>query len=1008
MKKLVLNLLLAAIFSVGAANAKQITMTLNPDGKVTIYLAGTGKATIDWGDRSKKTKIVLNPHTAVEYTHVYTATTARTIKIKGKNILGLQCDSINLTALNISKCVTLMYLNCSNNRLTTLDVSRNVKLTDLLCYGNQLTSLNVGMNTALTHLNCHGNQLASLDVSRNTALTFLNCGRNHLAALDVSRNTALLELYCPENILASLDVSLNSALTLLSCFNNRLTALDVSANRALLTLGCSDNQLTSLDVRANTALLKLYCHNNQLRELDVSHNTALKELWCFGNSLDGLDISHNTSLAVVESKNIPNIKVAPEGSTHRIVFRWHPSEGSAGFNIAGTGAIAIDWGDGHSQAHVLPNAQVRYQHEYADVQHPYIVAVAGRNITGFDCSNNNISALDVRGAPALTALNCSGNQLTALNVSNNTALTALNCEANPIVGLNVSRNTRLTQLESGNIPVSRVDVYNKRHITMTHSRGGTVEFYMRGSGDVSIDWGDGSQQLSATFSNETMKARRVYTDALPRMITIIGDNITVLQCNGLGLTSLDVSANPALIQLCCSHNNLTSLDLSNCRQLSYLLCISNPFSAEALNVMFESLPDNDAPLKIVFAPYHAAANKSTATGKGWQIAPAEGKMFMTGNFLDYSGFSITGYGDATIDWGDGSPVERHTLNGEKKITPRENYSGEHTITITGEFITKLNCSRDYDDASSPLSALDVGDNVALTELYCYNNPISRLDVSKNILLEILDSGTITVSGVSVANNQAKLDEIDFFSLHPHIDPLGYLQYIQNVKTDLGKMGLRGKVKTIEYTAYDREYRVSFNEIGNITEIIRKNKTSDRPHIERFVYNPRNGLLVHTVSEYYTRMQGMTADEKRIQVDTFRYDEKGNHEGTEYDDAGNMLNYAGFEYNPDGTIAAIKVYYLEDKYEYRSDGTISRRTYKEVSAIDDDDISHYDVEYTYNSNRDIVRTAGSITQTYLDEVENFSRFTGNVTYVYDLHGNWTRKTAGSGSHASAENRKIEYY
>ena len=83
-----------------------------------------------------------------------------------------------ISELNTLYAKSLTYLDCNSNQLTSLDVSENTALTNLYCDINQLTSLDVSANTALTDLSCGSNQLTSLDVSANTALTDLYCGSN--------------------------------------------------------------------------------------------------------------------------------------------------------------------------------------------------------------------------------------------------------------------------------------------------------------------------------------------------------------------------------------------------------------------------------------------------------------------------------------------------------------------------------------------------------------------------------------------------------------------------------------------------------------------------------------------------------------------------------------------------------------------------------------------------------------------------------------------------------------
>ena len=159
------------------------------------------------------------------------------------NILGLNCEGIQLTALDVRGASDLRILRCSMNQLTTLDVSDCTEIRELYCHLNQLTTLDVSGCTALTVLWCYCNQIAYLNVSRNTELWELGCGANQLTNLDVSRNTTL---------------------GILGCGANQLTTLDVSSNTNLRELACGYNQLATLDMSSNTALRYLYCYNNQL------------------------------------------------------------------------------------------------------------------------------------------------------------------------------------------------------------------------------------------------------------------------------------------------------------------------------------------------------------------------------------------------------------------------------------------------------------------------------------------------------------------------------------------------------------------------------------------------------------------------------------------------------------------------------------------------------------------------------------------------------------------------
>jgi len=75
------------------------------------------------------------------------------------------------------------------------------------------------------------------------------------------------------------------------------------------------------------------------------------------------------------------------------------------------------------------------------------------------CPGLNIS--DVTGIDAFTALstfNCSNNQISSLNVSLNTTLTNLNCSNNPITNLSLPTGANLTTLNASSILVGSMDL----------------------------------------------------------------------------------------------------------------------------------------------------------------------------------------------------------------------------------------------------------------------------------------------------------------------------------------------------------------------------------------------------------------------------------------------------------------------------------------------------------------------------------------------------------------------
>jgi len=107
---------------------------------------------------------------------------------------------------------------------------------------------------------------------------------------------------------------------------------------------------------------------------------------------------------------------------------------------------------------------------------------------------------------------------------------------------------------------------------------------------------------------------------------------------------------------------------------------------------------------------------------------------------------LAGSGTMTIDWGNGlsttSPLVPYGID------YNYTYSGSstHTITITGNNVTRLICN-------SKLTALDVSNNAALTHLECRGN-LTTLDVSNNAALTHLECRDNQLTTLGISNNTA--------------------------------------------------------------------------------------------------------------------------------------------------------------------------------------------------------------------------------------------------------------
>jgi len=191
-----------------------------------------------------------------------------------------------------------------------------------------------------------------------------------------------------------------------------------------------------------------------------------------------------------------------------------------------------------------------------------------------------------------------------------------------------------------------------------------VSIFLKGSGDIIIDWGDGESDTCTLTTWFGIYCRHSYSGSSEHTIKMTGNytistmycfnnqltsldvskNVTLeilncednqlkklnvsgctalklLHCEYNKLTSLDVSKNTVLVQLSCSHNQLTSLDVSRNTELWYLSCHNNQLNANALNTLFETLHSN-AGWKFIYIGNNSgtyACDRNIATKKGWTV-----------------------------------------------------------------------------------------------------------------------------------------------------------------------------------------------------------------------------------------------------------------------------------------------------------------------------------------------------------------------------------------------------
>ena len=723
------------------------------------------------------------------------------------------------------------------NYLTSKDYGLDGKLTAdeivevgaINVSGMNITSLQgIEFFSALAELNCSSNMLTDLDVSKNEELSKLVCSDNQLSELYTLKNINLTELRCDGNQLTSLDLSENNVLTILDCSNNQLKSLNVSDNIELRVLDCSNNQLTTLDLSGNATLTQVYCYNNQINavgmEVLVNRLPDVTEAEIYA-----VDTMNNS-----EQNVCANIHVVAANAKGWTVYDYN--------NNAPHALEASD-----SEFDIIINAENFPDENFRNFllrqdygQDGLFTKEEIATVTAINVSSQNVASLQgIEFFTAITALDCTNNQLTALDVSNNTKLTTLKCYCNKIKKAQMEALiASMPEVENGNFYVyykneqeaeggatfdddqgdwifgargfSQGEITSNETILPTDyneitkalaaiaaSKGWTVwchGYYESGnygwyvyevSGLLAIneknfpDDNFRAYLLSQSYGKDGLFTEDEIAAVTTLNVSAMGiaslDGIelftalTELRCNNNQLTSLVLSKNTKLTYVDCSNNLLTELDLSKNTSLVKLYCYGNQIKNTQMDELITNLPkiengyfyviSSESTEKNIFTKLQATAAKA----KGWTPYQynhdSDSYSVYTGSATVTIINAITFPDDNFRDW---LLKQEYGADGELSadeisFVTKMVIWGKDIVTLQGiEYFTALT---ELSCHTNQLASLDLSKNTELTYLDCGINLLTTLDMSKNTKLTTLNcyGNQLTTLDVSANTNLSSLD-----------------------------------------------------------------------------------------------------------------------------------------------------------------------------------------------------------------------------------------------------------
>ena len=386
-------------------------------------------------------------------------------------------------------------------------------------------------------------------------------------------------------------------------------------------------------------------------------------------------------------------------------------------------------------------------------------------LIGIDCSNNQLTSLDISNNTALLYLYVANNQLTSLNITNNIYLQEINCQNNQLSSIDVTNKPNLYSLSFGNNQISSVDVSNNPALQNLWCQNTQINTLNLTNNSILVNLQCQNNQLSSldlhyniqlvelrcqnnpnlsciqvwdtTFANTNFTVANSSIDATMHFsLDCFGLNVAIpdpefktwlisdpaIDVNGDGQIQITeataytgavyavssgiadltgIEAFTGITSLYCQDNQLTQLDISNNTALINFKCINNP-NLSCIQVWDTS---------------YANAN----------FTVIDSSIDATMHFsLDCSGSSITipnaNFRTALIN----NPNINTNGDNEIQISEANAYTGAIDVSnlginnLTGiaafTAITSLDCS------NNQLSQLDISNNTALINFRCTNNP----------------------------------------------------------------------------------------------------------------------------------------------------------------------------------------------------------------------------------------------------------------------------------------------
>lgn len=443
--------------------------------------------------------------------------------------------------------------------------------TVLAMSNHSLTQLNVEGMKELRRLACSGNSISELDLTTNEKLEQLTCGSNPLTTLKLGDAKSLTQLNCTNTLIKDLDLSACAELQTLVLENNRLNTLNVTGCTKLETVDATFNNLKSIDLSNAPLLTTAYLGKNALEILDLSKSIDLQYLSVSYNKLQEFDASMLNSLLQFEC-NENKLKT---------------------------------------------------------------LTVKSPTLSVFQAMKNGLTSLDIKECTGLTYVALNDNALTDVDMSDCTTLQQVWLDNNQLTEVKLP-DAELPALSVFSIADNQVSSVNFAHmpkateIVLTNNKfAGAID--LTACTSLAKLFATGNQLESIAFPETTTLTTVIVNDNEMKTLRIPSTMLYWLEADRNLLTAVDVSQSTNLMLFHADDNQLNSINFKNPDNLASVYLRNNLFEAEALNRIYDVLPDYSGTtipseyadwmdwIRVAGNPGSLSSNATIAEAKGWNV-----------------------------------------------------------------------------------------------------------------------------------------------------------------------------------------------------------------------------------------------------------------------------------------------------------------------------------------------------------------------------------------------------